>query len=96
MKKMIDKWLESYNKLDRKYDSLREKAEKYEKNGDAERAKTFNERMDYIIGYQDGMIEALNIFGYFLQYQDGENVVVVAMHECAGGMYGYEYRPYKK
>lgn len=20
----------------------------------------------------------------------------MAMHECAGGMYGYEYRPYKK
>lgn len=76
MNKMLDKWLESYNKLEEKHDRLWEKYTRYQQSGDKTRERRTFERMEYIESYQEGMIEALNIFGYCLQYQDGQYVVV--------------------
>ena len=76
MNRMLDEWLKSYNRLDEKYDKLWNKSENYEKRGDVKRANWCNRRMDTISDFQDGMVEALNIFGYDVKYQYGKNVIV--------------------
>ena len=74
--KMLDKWLERYNELDRAYDRAEDKYERHEKEGRPDAAARDERRMDVIYAKMLGMVEALQCFGYTIRYQDGKNVVV--------------------
>lgn len=74
--KMLDKFLEEYNRLDKKYDRFWDKRDEAEKNGDTEKAKARDKKMDEIAERMDGMLEALMIFGYTVRNYNGENYIV--------------------
>ena len=74
---MLDKWLKEFSELERKYDRFWELKEKAEREGRKELAKRNDYKMDVVAAKQEGMILALEIFGYAVKYQDGKYVVVV-------------------
>lgn len=76
-KEMLDKWLEAFNDLEKRYNRFLDKMSRHEREGKMELAKKNEARMDMIAEKQKGMIDALEIFGYAVQYQDGKYVVVV-------------------
>ena len=74
---MLNKWLEAYNELEKEYNRLWDKMEKHEREGKMELARKNAYQMDLIAERQEGMIVALEIFGYTAQYQNGQCVIVV-------------------
>ena len=72
----LKKWLLAYNHLEANHDRLWLKYVKYQNRGDVIREREYAERMEYVEAYQEGMIEALHIFGYDMQLKDGKYVVV--------------------
>ena len=73
-KGMLDKFLEAYNDLDRAYDRYDDKLAKYiSEDASEDRIRRLEARMDKISAKMDGMVDALNIFGYTVKWQDHGN-----------------------
>ncbi len=77
-REMLDKWLEKYNSLEKQYDKEWDRMDKCDREGNIERSKIHSDKMDIISAKQDGMMDALRIFGYTAIYQDGKYVIVTA------------------
>jgi len=75
-RKILDRWLEKYNALEKKSDKYLERQREYESRGENRKAARAEAASDEIDAKCEGMVKALNIFGYTTVYQNGELKVV--------------------
>lgn len=74
--KFFENFLERYNELARKDDKAFDKYTKAEEEGNTEKMRKLDRRMDIYCSKMDGMCEVLHMIGYTVQWQVDKFVIV--------------------
>lgn len=74
---MLAQWLVQYKRLDTISDRQWDKVERYTNTGDWARAERAAKKMAVADAEMNGMLTALNLFGYKITFHDGEYKVIL-------------------
>ena len=73
---VFNRFMDRFMEIEKRYNRYEEKLEKREAEGDTEKVKKLEHRMEEMIAEQKGMIEVLEMLGYTIIYQNGIPVIV--------------------